>query len=236
MRSLVALALTTALTMPPASTAVADTGPPMCGGLAATIVGTDGDDDITGTDGDDVIVGLRGADTINGGRGADRICGGGGADYLEGHGGSDRLHGGAGGDFIDGGVGGCCGPGNTGDDFIAGGLGHDVLHGPDSSATGSTIHGRGGADQIFLYDGGVAYGHKGDDELSQWGGDSVLDGGQGADVLGNAGDPGVDDVTLLGGDGPDTLTTDDTTGTTAMDGGPDIDTCSGGTSAVNCEG
>ncbi len=39
---------------------------PVCDGLPATIVGTDGADVLEGTDGDDVIVGLRGHDLIRG--------------------------------------------------------------------------------------------------------------------------------------------------------------------------
>lgn len=65
-----------------------------CDGRAVTIVGTDGDDELTGTPGDDVITGLGGQDTIDGGGGNDVLCGDAGADTVVGGPGSDRLFGG----------------------------------------------------------------------------------------------------------------------------------------------
>ena len=62
-----------------------------CNGLAATIVGTEDDDELRGTTGDDVIVGLGGNDRILGGDGNDTICGGDGDDDLYGEGGNDRC-------------------------------------------------------------------------------------------------------------------------------------------------
>ncbi|HWL34331.1 MAG TPA: hypothetical protein VNP89_12075 [Gaiellaceae bacterium] len=53
-----------------------------CLGATATIVGTEGEDDLVGTPGRDVIVGLGGNDRIEGGGGFDRICGGGDQDTL----------------------------------------------------------------------------------------------------------------------------------------------------------
>src|SRR5207249_11458563 len=46
---------------------------PMCFGKPATILGTEGDDNLTGTAGADVIIGLGGNDTINGAGGGDLI-------------------------------------------------------------------------------------------------------------------------------------------------------------------
>lgn len=89
-----------------------------CDGLAATIVGTPGNDTIVGTSGSDVIVGLGGADHIDGGDGHDVICGGNGADTLEGGRGRDLIFGGQGRDRIDGG---------GGRDRLAGGAGADEL-------------------------------------------------------------------------------------------------------------
>jgi Ca2+-binding RTX toxin-like protein len=62
----------------------ADCAPPIptCLDVAATIVGTGGNDDITGTAGADVIVAGGGDDTIDGLAGDDRICGGDGADTV----------------------------------------------------------------------------------------------------------------------------------------------------------
>jgi len=76
--------------------------PPTCDGLAATIVGTNGSEELDGTRGPDVIVGLGGDDWFHGNRGNDVICGGRGADYLEGANGKDTLLGQAGGDFFEG--------------------------------------------------------------------------------------------------------------------------------------
>ena len=66
---------------------------PTCGGLEATIVGTDAADVLRGTGQDDVIVGLGGWDRIDGKGGDDVICGGAGSDALRGGPGNDRLYG-----------------------------------------------------------------------------------------------------------------------------------------------
>ena len=68
--------------------------PPTCHGVAATVVGTSGDDTLVGTNGADVIVGLGGNDHLRGLRGDDLLCGGLGADRLVGGRGDDLLHGG----------------------------------------------------------------------------------------------------------------------------------------------
>lgn len=54
-----------------------------CHGEAATIVGTEGPDDLTGTDGRDVIVGLGGDDHIESLDGDDVVCGGAGDDVID---------------------------------------------------------------------------------------------------------------------------------------------------------
>ncbi len=72
-----------------AATLVTGVGPavaqdaPTCDGLPATIVGTEGDDDIDGTAGDDVIAGLAGDDKIDGKGGNDTVCGGAGDDEIK---------------------------------------------------------------------------------------------------------------------------------------------------------
>jgi hypothetical protein len=85
-----------------------------CRGLAATVVGSPGDDRLVGTSGRDVIVGLGGADTIDARAGRDVICaryghdtvsGGPGRDWMRGGPGPDELHGGRGRDTIRGGAG-----------------------------------------------------------------------------------------------------------------------------------
>jgi Ca2+-binding RTX toxin-like protein len=71
-----------------------------CGGKAATIGGTDGDDDIEGTDGDDVIIAGAGDDEIDGHDGDDVICGGNGDDEIDGGDDEDRIYGGSGTDTV----------------------------------------------------------------------------------------------------------------------------------------
>jgi RTX calcium-binding nonapeptide repeat (4 copies) len=62
-----------------------------CAGTDATIVGTEGADELTGTPGRDVIAALSGADRVSGLAGPDVICGGLGKDLLRGGRGRDRL-------------------------------------------------------------------------------------------------------------------------------------------------
>jgi Ca2+-binding RTX toxin-like protein len=91
-----------------------------CLGAVATIVGTDGADDIVGTNGPDVIVGLGGNDDIDGQAGDDRICGGTGLENMDGGLGTDLLDGGADADLVDG---------EEGNDRVDGGLARDILIG-----------------------------------------------------------------------------------------------------------
>lgn len=82
--------------------------------LAATIVGTPGNnllvgtprsDSISGLGGNDLVLGAGGADIIDGGPGADALFGGAGTDTLIGGDGPDALVGGTGSDVFDGGTG-----------------------------------------------------------------------------------------------------------------------------------
>jgi Ca2+-binding RTX toxin-like protein len=90
--------------------------PVTCNGLAATIVGTEGNDVRTGSQGPDVIVGLGGNDTLTSLRGNDVICGGPGRDTLKGGKGKDTLLGQKGKDALKGG---------GGNDLCKGGKGAD---------------------------------------------------------------------------------------------------------------
>jgi Ca2+-binding RTX toxin-like protein len=134
--------------------------PPTCQGVAATIVGTAGNDVITGTSGADVIVAGDGNDTINGGGGNDRICGDKGRDTINGETGHDFVFGG------------------TGPDLIRGGMGNDILIGNPGSGstadTGDVISGGAGDD---ILDGWV-----GNDRLSGGGGDDIIGGAAGIDT------------------------------------------------------
>ena len=144
----------------------------MCRGVAATIVGTSGND---------VIVGLQGNDIIYGGAGQDRICGGAGRDEIYGDDGDGTIFGGRGADVIVGGLGHDDIRGNRGNDVIFGGPGDDTLRG---NKHGDTLFGGDGHDMLYGHLGSdYLYGEAGADEL--WGGqgDDVEYGGDGDDSL-----------------------------------------------------
>ena len=80
-----------AAVVPAQATNAADAA--FCRAHRATIVGTNGDDNLVGTSGRDVIVGLGGKDTINGLGGDDWLCGGNGNDAINGGRGDDHAYG-----------------------------------------------------------------------------------------------------------------------------------------------
>lgn len=100
-----------------------------CGGVAATIVGTAGSDNLTGGGGRDVIVALGGDDRIVSAAGRDLICAGGGADYVSAGAAADRVLGGTGTDRLLGRGGGDALRGNAGNDVLEGGRGPDRIRG-----------------------------------------------------------------------------------------------------------
>ncbi|MGI9601363.1 MAG: family 43 glycosylhydrolase [Acidimicrobiales bacterium] len=91
-----------------------------CDGEIATIVGTNGADEIVGTPGRDVIAARGGDDVINGRGGHDLICAGTGSDHIRGGTGSDHIYGEGGKDTV---------IADGGKDFINGGPGNDILKG-----------------------------------------------------------------------------------------------------------
>ena len=115
-----------------------------CDGVAATRVGTAGNDRLDGTGANDVIVGLGGNDTIDAGSGNDRVCGGSGDDRLELGSGDDRAQGGTGDDRLDGGSGNDRLSGEGGVDRLFGGGDPDRLDGGADSP--DRCDGEGGAD------------------------------------------------------------------------------------------
>jgi Ca2+-binding RTX toxin-like protein len=140
-----------------------------CFGQPATIVGTNGADDIKGTPGDDVIVLRGGDDSVSARAGADLVCGGDGDDFIDLAVGADRADGGKGGDGIFGGGGADRLLGRAGVDGLAGGSGADVS--------------KGQAGSDFLADG------EGHDRLIGGPGSEVLNGGEGNDrIIGGPGD------------------------------------------------
>ena len=97
--ALTAVAVAAAVTMGDPTRSMADDT--SCEGRAATVVGTDGDDDLVGTPQRDVIVGLGGDDRLEGLQGRDVICGGDGADTILGGPRRDHITGGSGDDHIE---------------------------------------------------------------------------------------------------------------------------------------
>jgi Ca2+-binding RTX toxin-like protein len=91
-----------------------------CKGRTATIVGTNGPDEIVGTDDRDVIAALDGNDEVSGLEGNDVICGNAGRDELRGGKGKDKLFGQKGRDRL---------KGQKGKDRLRGGKGNDVCNG-----------------------------------------------------------------------------------------------------------
>jgi Ca2+-binding RTX toxin-like protein len=121
-----------------------------CGGLEATMVGTEGPDVLRGTSERDVIVALGGDDVIRAGSGDDVVCAGDGDDRVFGRGGDDLLW------------------GDDGNDLLKGGGSSDVLEGGD------------GNDRLVVGLGDdEAYGGAGDDKVSSGQGTNTLDGGGG---------------------------------------------------------
>ena len=164
-----------------------------CFGAPATIVGTQGNDQIFGTPGPDVIVTLAGNDSIFGLGGDDRICMGPGDDVVQGNDGNDSIDGGPGNDAIDGGA---------GDDTIVGGPDGDTAFYLDSTGPVS-------ADLQT----GVATG-AGHDTLT---GIENVEGSDFNDTL--IGDANIN--VLVGGPGNDTL--DGGAHSDALEGGPGND-------------
>ncbi len=200
---------------------------PMCNGLPATIIGTEGNDTLIGTSGPDVIVGLGGRDLIRGLNGDDVICGGDGLDRIFGGNGLDMLFGEEGNDRIYGEGGPDMAYGGDGRDILVGGTDDDMLFGEGDN---DRIYGSAGND---MAEGGpgrdTLVGSAGNDTMSGGADADLLNGGAGIDNL--SGDDGDDRV--IGGAGDDNL-----------DGGPDrdrligssgFDTCLNGELVATCE-
>jgi uncharacterized protein YkwD len=160
----------------------ADAATHTCGGLAATIVGTPGDDVLDGTAGVDVIVGLAGRDVIRGHGGNDVICGGPGPDRIFGGEGHDDIWGNGGNDRI---------KADLGRDEIRGGNGNDVVAGQAGS---DVLFGDGGRDKVA--------GGRGDDQLSGGSGSDRLFGDGGDDIV-----HGDDDIDFCDREPADTVRT-----------------------------
>jgi Ca2+-binding RTX toxin-like protein len=149
-------------------------------------LGTSGNDKIIVPGGDSTtdsysILGLDGNDDITGGGGNDNIFGGNGDDLIRGGNGNDKLSGDLGNDKLFGG---------NGDDFITGGLGNDRLYGDSGNDTlfaglgDDYLDGGTGNDKLDATVGNdVLYGGDGNDSLTGGDGDDQLFGGLGSDIL-----------------------------------------------------
>ena len=216
---------------------------PECFSVAATIIGTDGADELTGTAGHDVIVGLGGIDVIRGGGGDDILCGGAGTDRLIGGADDDLLNGGAGRDSVAHGdspnaieldleTGSSIGWGSDTLVSIEDAVGSphdDVLIG---DSDGNRFQGGAGADEMYGSSGddflgaahrteeGVFFG-----ECTDLGrGPDLLVGGDGADELFGCGGEDI----VRGSRGGDRI--EGGRGDDDLEGGPDDDHVSGGSS------
>jgi Ca2+-binding RTX toxin-like protein len=109
--------------------------PPKCQGKDATIVGSEGADQLQGTALADVIVGLGGADNIVAKGKNDIVCAGSGKDVVSGGRGNDRLNGEGGSDILRGGPGKDTEKGGPGRDTLIGGAKNDVCIGGAGSDT-----------------------------------------------------------------------------------------------------
>ena len=195
------LTVTTVCTLAVASvawSAPSQAATPTCFGKPATIVGTDGDDEIFFGPGDVVYAGA-GNDGIGaldesvaftayicGGPGADDIRGGRGADYVHGDGGNDHINGGYGGDDVL--------FGDAGDDFLTDMEDDDY---PDDSDPGTDImHGGAGDDLLITVSGSdKVYGDLGNDRI----GDSTR---AKSYLYGGAGDDRITSVDSEAGSNP----------------------------------
>jgi uncharacterized repeat protein (TIGR01451 family) len=121
-------------------------GPPKtCRGVAATIVGSAGDDTLVGTGGRDVIAALGGNDTVVSLAGRDLVCAGAGNDSVGAGSAADRVFGAAGNDRLLGRGGPDKLRGNGGNDVLEGNRGADRLRGGSGS---DRCRGGTGADSI----------------------------------------------------------------------------------------
>ncbi|MEZ5715357.1 MAG: Hint domain-containing protein, partial [Paracoccaceae bacterium] len=164
---------------------------------ADTILANEGSDLVDGGLGDDLIYG-DGTDTLTGPlniddatdlaptNGLDTLSGGDGNDTIYGMDDADLIHGDAGDDWLDGGIDDDTVDGGLGNDTVLGGDGADLLSGGEGA---DLVEGGAGADTIAVAEGDAAYGQDGDDLF----------------LVGDLGEAGAHDVTIVGGEGDETL-------------------------------
>ena len=153
-----------------------------CGGLRATIVGSNGDDHLIGTPGPDVIAALEGNDRVVGLGGDDVLCGGKGDDVIYGGSGFDIIYGAQGTDEIYGADG--AAPNERSDTAggrYFGGAGDDSIYG---TTRWDRMQGGIGNDLLIGYEArDWIRGGAGSDRLEGLGAIDDMNGGYGNDVL-----------------------------------------------------
>ena len=167
--------------------ALDETGP-VCGGLPATLIGTDGDDQLIGTTGPDVIVGLQGNDIIRGLGGDDIVCAGQGDDTIFGGEGFDIIFGAQGNDTIFAANGANEeGRADTRGARMFGGTGNDTIFG---STRWDRMQGGPGNDELL--------GFEGRDWIRGGPQRDIINGGANIDDIG--GGSGADEILVIGND------------------------------------
>lgn len=188
-----------------------------------------------GTSKDDILLTTgSGAVTLEGGAGKDMLVGGGGNDVLKGGQGSDRISGGAGDDLIYADAADTSIDGGAGRDTMVVASG-DGLSLDLGAAHIEIAHGNDGADHLFTTGtGGVTVtGGAGNDIIEGGGGNDDLSGGTGSDTLkGGAGSDvlRIDsaDTLIDGGDGNDLIIVEGTGGVRLDLGASHIEMAMGG--------
>src|SRR5262245_49505813 len=140
---------------------------------AATINGTDEEDNLVGLTGTNNLQGFGGNDTLASGSGDDVLDGGDGNDRLAGENGNDQLYGGSGNDTLDGEKGDGLLDGGRGNDNLSGGLGNDIYQFGLVAGTDRIMDYKVGNDHIRLIEGLTLASPSG--VVSDVNGDSVLD-------------------------------------------------------------
>ena len=192
---------------------------------------------VLGGDGNDEITGGPLADSLDGGPGNDSLFasvdarGGGGdasdvADTMTGGPGNDTISGGKsidagdGDDIVYGSLAGSTIAGGPGKDTLQGGRGPDVIDGGDGP---DSIDSASGDDKVA--------GGEGDDTIDAGEGNDTIDGGGGADTI----DARAGDDAVGGGDGPDHLEGGPGRDTFSAGAGDDvIDAADGGPDSIDC--
>ena len=198
-------------------------------GTAGSLDGGSGDDTVSGDQGADLITGGPGGDQIDSGAGNDTVDAGNGDNSVSAGDGDDSVNTGGGLDTVDAGIGNDTVNSGDGEDSIDGGDGNDTLTGEggndalDGSSGTNKLRGGDGDDTLTSERGtDTDSGGDGNDLITADGFSLVAEGGSGDDEL----QGGLADDQLNGGAGGDSLSGAD--GNDQLLGGDDGDQLDGG--------